>query len=314
MNVLITGGAGFIGSHIAELLLQEHYRLIIVDNFSTGQKKFVPHGAIVYEVDLESPKLEEVFKKERPHIVFHLAAQVDVNRSIDQPISDATTNILGTINLLNCCQKYQIKKIIYSSSSAVYGEPVDSSIAESAPIAPSSFYGISKYVPELYLKTYFDLYGLEYAILRYANVYGPRQSASGEGGVVSIFCHKLLNGDTPSIYGDGEQTRDFVFVKDVAKANVLAIQNGTNETFNISCNESVSINQLYRMLAELTKSKHRPNYQADRKGDIRHSRLNNQKAQEKLYWSPTFNIMMGLTETVAYYQNDCWAKSKVSEP
>lgn len=303
MKVLITGGAGFIGSHIVDLLLKEQYQPIIVDNFSTGQKKFVPNGVKIYELDLESPQLEEVFIKERPKIVFHLAAQIDVNRSIEKPVFDATTNILGTINLLNFCQKYHVKKVIYSSSSAVYRERAQLSIVESSPIFPSSFYGVSKYVPELYLKTYLDLYGLEYTILRYANVYGPRQSASGEGGVVSIFCHKLLKGDVPYIYGDGEQTRDFVFVKDVAKANVLAIQNGANETFNISCNKSVSINQLYKMLARLTNSKHHPNYCAERKGDIRHSQLNNQKAKVKLHWTPAFDIMRGLTETVAYYQN-----------
>lgn len=301
MKVLITGGAGFIGSHLVDLLLKENYQPIIVDNFSTGQKKFIPKGVKVYELDLESPTLEEVFKKDRPSFVFHLAAQVDVNDSIKKPLFDARTNILGTINLLDCCQKYRVKKIIYSSSSAVYGECI-SSFVESSSISPLSFYGISKYVPELYLQAYSDLYGLEYTILRYANVYGPRQSASGEGGVISIFCKKFLDGEAPCIYGDGEQTRDFVFVKDIAKANVLAMASGTNDTFNISCNESTSINQLFSSLAKLTKSSDRPIYSATRKGDVRHSRLNNEKAKQRLCWVPDYSLETGLAETIAYYR------------
>ncbi|MFE4047065.1 MULTISPECIES: NAD-dependent epimerase/dehydratase family protein [unclassified Priestia] len=307
MKVLVTGGAGFIGSHIVEQLLEEGYQVVIVDNFSTGKKSFLPRDIPFYKMDIQSTDLQQIFEEEKPEIVIHVAAQVDVNSSIKNPKNDASINILGTINLLNCCHKYKVKKIIYSSSSAVYGVTEDCSIKESFPVSPLSFYGISKSVAELYMKAYHSLYNLNYTVLRYANVYGPKQSISGEGGVVSIFCKKILKKEAPVIYGTGEQTRDFIFVKDVAKANIRAISKGKNQIINIGCNEKTSIKELYQLLLSLNPSlfiTESPINEPIRSGDILHSRLDNTKAKQILNWEPHYTLKEGLEETMNYYRKE----------
>ena len=307
MKVLVTGGAGFIGSHIVEQLLQEGYQVVVVDNLSTGKKSFLPKDISFYSMDIQSLDLNQVFKKEKPEIVIHTAAQIDVNSSIKNPQNDASINILGTINLLNCCHEYKVRKIIYSSSCAVYGVPEDCSIKESFSISPLSFYGISKFVVELYMKVYHSLYDLNYTILRYANVYGPKQSTSGEGGVVSIFCKKILKKELPIIYGTGEQTRDFVFVKDVAEANIKAITKGKNQIINIGCNEKTSIKELYQLILSLNPSlsiTQPPITHPTRQGDILHSRLDNTKAKQILKWEPNYTLREGLEDTLNYYRNE----------
>lgn len=307
MKVLVTGGAGFIGSHIVEQLLEEGYQVVVVDNFSTGKKSFLPRNIPIYKMDIQSTELQQIFKEEKPEIVIHTAAQVDVNSSIKNPQNDASINILGTINLLNCCHKYKVRKVIYSSSCAVYGVTEDCSIKESFLISPLSFYGISKFVVELYMKVYHSLYDLNYIILRYANVYGPKQSASGEGGVVSIFCKKILKKELPVIYGTGEQTRDFVFVKDVAEANIKAITKGKNQIINIGCNEKTSIKELYQLLLSLNPTlfiTQPPINHPTRQGDILHSRLDNTKAKQILKWEPNYTLKEGLEDTLNYYRNE----------
>ncbi|WP_374187732.1 NAD-dependent epimerase/dehydratase family protein (plasmid) [Priestia aryabhattai] len=307
MKVLVTGGAGFIGSHIVEQLLEEGYQVVVVDNFSTGKKSFLPRNISIYKVDIQSTELEQIFKEEKPEIVIHTAAQIDVNSSIKDPQNDASINILGTINLLNCCSKYKVQKIVYSSSCAVYGVTEDCSILESFPINPLSFYGISKSVAELYMNVYHSLYNLNYTILRYANIYGPRQSVTGEGGVISIFCKKILKKESPIIYGNGEQTRDFVFVKDVAEANIKAITKGEQEIINIGCNKKTSIKELFELLSSLNSTLHNappPIKNPTRQGDILHSRLDNTKAKTILKWEPNYSLKEGLEETINYYQNE----------
>ncbi|WP_240502807.1 NAD-dependent epimerase/dehydratase family protein [Priestia aryabhattai] len=307
VKVLITGGAGFIGSHIVEKLLQEGYQVIVVDNLSTGNKSFLPKDIPLYTVDIQSSELHQVFKKEKPEIVIHAAAQVDVNSSINNPQNDASINILGTINLLNCCHKHKVQKIIYSSSCAVYGVTEDCSVNESFPISPLSFYGISKSVAELYMKAYHSLYNLNYTVLRYANVYGPKQSILGEGGVVSIFCKNILKKEDTIIYGNGQQTRDFVFVKDVAEANIRAITKGEQQIINIGCNKKTSIKELYQLLLSLNSilfTTQSPIYQPKRQGDILHSRLENTKAKIILNWEPNYTLREGLEETMNYYRNE----------
>ncbi|MDR7240106.1 NAD-dependent epimerase/dehydratase family protein [Neobacillus drentensis] len=303
MKVLVTGGAGFIGSHVVDLLIQSGYEPIVVDNLMSGKRDNVPPNVRFIDVDISSPQLEDIFAKEKPDVVIHLAAQVDVAYSIQNPVEDATQNILGTIRLLTCCHKYNVKKFIFSSSCAVYGEKDDCSIKETFPILPQSFYGISKYTSEMYIQIFNILHNVPFTILRYANVYGPRQSSKGEGGVISIFFKKVLNGESPFIYGDGEQTRDFVYVKDVALANVLAIEKGTNEIFNIGCNSKTSINELYQMTTSLASLNIPSISMPVRKGDIRYSRLDNTKAINLLSWNPVYELQAGLNETLKYYKS-----------
>ncbi|TYR80643.1 NAD-dependent epimerase/dehydratase family protein [Priestia megaterium] len=301
MRVLVTGGAGFIGSHVVELLINQGYTPIVLDDLSNGDINHIPNGVKFYNVQLLSEKIEQIFKTEKPDAVIHLAAQINVAKSIKDPVEDAATNILGTINLLNCCKLFTTKKFIFSSSSAVYGES-DKPISEDAPTNPISFYGTSKLVSEIYIKLFNHLYGIPYTILRYANVFGPRQKSDGEGGVVSIFINQLLNAQTPCIYGDGKQTRDFVFVEDVAQANVSAIKHGKNETFNIGYNKQTSINDLYKIISEKINSTISPVYKNPLNGNILYSQLDNHKAIEKLKWQPVSDVESGLEKTILYFK------------
>ena len=302
MKVLVTGGAGFIGSHIVELLLGEGYEVVVIDNFLTGRKEYVPPTIKLYKMNITSPQIEKIFAKERPDFVMHLAAQIDVTKSIQNPVKDAEHNILGTIRILQCCQKFKVRKIVFSSSCAVYGETADSSITESFPIQPLSFYGLSKYMSEMYIQFFQSFYGVAFTILRYANVYGPRQAATGEGGVIATFLRKIIDGETPVIYGSGEQTRDFVYVKDVARANLLSLQAGHNEIVNIGTNQKTSINQLVHLMGQLQAVDISPVYQAQREGDIQNSLLNNARAIDILGWQPHFDLRAGLVQTGEYLQ------------
>ncbi|HLR81124.1 MAG TPA: NAD-dependent epimerase/dehydratase family protein [Bacillota bacterium] len=301
MKILVTGGAGFIGTHVVESLLQLGYETIVVDHLQSGHKQFVPPKAHLIEMNINSLQMEEVFSKEKPDIVIHLAAQVDVNESLRDPIYDAEQNILGTVRLLHYSRKYNVQKIIFSSSCAVYGETADYSITESFPLQPLSFYGLSKYASEKYIQLFNRLYQLPFTILRYANVYGPRQSTKGEGGVISTFLKKILNREDVWIFGDGKQTRDFVYVKDVAQANVKAIQKGNGEIFNIGCNMKTSINELLETMQSLSSIHTSPIYKPSREGDILHSRLDNSKAASLLNWKPSYDLCTGLTELFQEY-------------
>lgn len=302
MKVLVTGGAGFIGSHVVDLLIENGYEVVIVDNLSTGKEEFINKKAIFYKKDLTDDDLYEIFEKEKPDYVIHQAAQIDVQRSVDDPVFDAKVNILGTVNLLESCRKSGIKKVIYASSAAVYGNPEYFPIDEVHKINPISYYGISKHTPEHYFEVYRQLYGLKYTILRYANVYGIRQDPKGEGGVISIFIDKMLKGERPIIFGDGNQTRDFVYVKDVAKANLLALKRGDNEVVNISTGKPTSINELVEIMNKIMNTSLESIYTEPRKGDIVHSYLDNKKALEVLGWKPEYSLEDGLRETIEYYK------------
>ncbi|HCD08834.1 MAG TPA: UDP-glucose 4-epimerase [Thermoanaerobacter sp.] len=302
MKVLVTGGAGFIGSHVVDLLIENGYEVIIVDNFSTGKEEFINKKAIFYKKDITDENLCEIFKKEKPDYVIHQAAQIEVQKSIDNPVFDAKVNILGTVYLLECCRKSGVKKVIYASSAAVYGNPEYLPIDEKHKVNPISYYGISKHTPEHYFEVYRQLYGLKYTILRYANVYGIRQDPKGEGGVISIFIDKMLKGERPIIFGDGNQTRDFVYVKDVAKANLLALERGDNEVVNISTNKPTSINELVEIMNKIMNTSLKPIYAEPRKGDIIHSYLDNKKALDVLGWKPEYSLEEGLRETIEYYR------------
>ncbi len=227
MKILVTGGAGFIGSHVVDLFLKNDYEVVVIDDLSTGRPSNLNPAALFYEADIRGPEIAGILNKEKPDYISHHAAQIDVRRSVSEPIFDAEVNILGSINLLESARMSGVKRIIYSSTGgAVYGEPVYLPCDEDHPINPLAQYGASKYIVEHYLFMYQVLYGLPYTILRYPNVYGPRQDPHGEAGVVAIFCGRMLAGDPVTIFGSGEQERDFVHVSDCAAANLLAINKG----------------------------------------------------------------------------------------
>lgn len=304
MKILVTGGAGFIGSNIVDALIEQGHEVSVVDNLSTGNQDNLNPHAKFYQTDITDPELAQVFDQVRPEVVIHHAAQIDVQTSLHNPLLDAKINIIGTINILEQCKTFEVRKIIYASSAAVYGPPEYLGVDEVHPLNPISFYGISKHTPEHYIQVYSGLCGLDYTIFRYSNVYGIRQDPKGEGGVICIFLDKLLRGETPTIFGDGEQTRDFIYVKDIVSANMAALNQGSGNLINISNNEQISVNDLLRKMCGIMGKEFSPNYIHARQGDIEHSRLTNLKAIEKLQWQPKYTIDQGLKETYLHYSGE----------
>lgn len=273
--ILITGGAGFIGSHIADILIQNNYKVIIADNLSTGKKDNINNKAIFYNIDIKNYNdLENIFNNNKIEYIIHLAAQASVPNSIRNPINDANENIIATLNIIELSKKYNIKKIIASSSAAVYGIPKKLPIDELHTTIPISYYGLSKLTMEKYL----ILSNLNYIICRFSNVYGPRQTPHGEAGVVSIFMDNAINNKDLNIFGDGKQTRDFIYVEDIAKIFLFFIEkNISNEILNISTNNSININELANTIISISKSNIKINYLEKRDGDIDDSILDNKK-------------------------------------
>ncbi|KRF53046.1 UDP-glucose 4-epimerase [Bacillus sp. Soil531] len=301
-KVLVTGGAGFIGSHIVEQLLEENYIVSVVDNLCTGNYSNIKNKNVdFYKCDIISEEFEEAVKEFKPDYIIHQAAQVSVSRSVEETLYDEQVNIRGSLNVMEAAKKYKVKKIIFASSAAVYGEPQYLPIDEEHVTNTVSPYGLSKFTVEEYLRLLNKFYGIEYTILRYSNVYGPRQDTKGEGGVVALFAEKVVQGIDVSIFGDGNQTRDFVYVKDVAGANIAAIKNGKNEIFNISTNSQISINDLLIQMNLHAESVVEAKYYDTRKGDIVHSVLANTYAKEVLKWTPRYSIQHGIKDTLEYY-------------
>lgn len=300
MRVLVTGGAGFIGSHIVELLIEHGNDVAVLDNLSTGAEENLPPGVRLYKTDISSPGIRDVFAAERPEVVIHHAAQIDVRRSVEDPLADAQVNILGSINLLEQARLAGVRKVVYASSAAVYGNPLTVPVTEEHPILATSPYGASKYTVEKYLYLYRQLYGLDYTVLRYANVYGPRQDPLGEGGVVAIFSHRIAKGLPVTIFGDGEQTRDYIYVGDVARANLLALTAGDGEVVNIGCGEEVSVNRLLDVMQEVAGTEVTVVQAPERPGEIRRSALANSRARRALGWSPTLSLREGLERVYTY--------------
>jgi len=300
MKVLVTGGAGFIGSHVVDTYIANGYEVVVVDNLSTGQLSNLNPAVTFYETDIRSPQLEEIFDKERPDYVNHHAAQMDVRRSTVEPLFDADVNILGSINLMECAKKFQVKRFIYiSSGGAVYGEPEYLPCNETHPINPICQYGASKHTIEHYLYLYNHIYGLEYIVLRYGNVYGPRQNPRGEAGVVAIFTGQMLSDQQVLINGDGEQQRDFVYVTDCAQANLLALRvNNANMIYNIGCGVGTSVNEIFQVLKEFSGYDKNAYHGPPKPGETRRIYLDCIKAQSGLGWTPTVGIQDGLENTV----------------
>jgi len=303
MKVLVTGGAGFIGSHIVDRLVQEGHEVVVVDNLSTGKKKNLNRAARFYKMDILSPKIEKIFKKEKPDLISHHAAQMDVRRSVADPIFDAQVNILGFLNVLENAVRHGSKKVIFASSGgAAYGEQQVFPAPETHPLHPVSPYGISKLSGEHYLYYYQRVAGLSYVALRYANVYGPRQDPFGEAGVVAIFSQKTLLNDQPIINGNGKQTRDYVFVEDVVEAHMSVLEDGIQGIFNVGTGKETSVNQLFRHLVEITGAKIKEVYGPEKRGEQIRSVLDYAKLKKATDWEPKVQLQDGLKATVDYFR------------
>lgn len=302
-KVLVTGGAGFIGSHVVDLFIENGYEVVVIDNLSNGRLTNLNPAASFYPIDIRSSELDDVFKEERPDFVSHHAAQIDVRSSLKNPIYDANVNIQGSLNLLECARAHDIQHFIYvSSGGAIYGEPICLPCDESHPINPLSPYGVSKHTIEHYLHLYHHNYGLNYTVLRYPNVYGPRQDPLGEAGVIAIFTGQMLAGGQVLINGDGLQERDFIFVGDCAKANLLALEkrNGC-ATYNLGSGRGTSIKELFCFLSQITGFRETPIYGPGKKGETRCIYLDASSVRQHLGWMPTISLQEGLKRTVNYY-------------
>jgi UDP-glucose 4-epimerase len=304
MNILVTGGAGFIASNISDAFIAEGHTVVIVDNLSGGRRENINPKAIFYEMDIQSPDVEKIFQTHAIDVVCHHAAQMDVRKSVADPKFDASVNILGMLNVLEFAVKYKVKKVTFASTGgAIYGEQDYFPADEKHPNQPLSPYGITKLCTEKYLFFYKAVHGLEYVILRYANIYGPRQSPHGEAGVVAIFTSKMLKGEQPIINGDGKQTRDYVFVGDVVRANLMALKHQGSDIFNIGTGIETDVNQLFghikNLLGATCEEKHIP----AKAGEQMRSVITAAKAKAILGWEPTVPIEEGLRRTVEFFKN-----------
>jgi len=303
LKVLVTGGAGFIASNLADRLIADGHKVAIIDNLSTGSKANLNPKAAFYEMDITDKALAKVFEKEKPDIVNHHAAQIDVRRSVREPAFDAGVNILGSINIIENCVKHRVKKMIYiSSGGAMYGEPKYVPADENHPVIPLCPYGISKHTVEHYVELAHILDGLTYTVLRYANVYGPRQDPHGEAGVVGIFSENLLNGLDCTIFGDGSKTRDYVYIDDIVEANVLAMTKGDNEAFNIGRGIETTDFEIFDNVRKSLGMKVEPKYADKRKGEIDRIALTAAKAKKILGWEPKISIEEGIRRAAAFYR------------
>ena len=302
MRILISGGAGFIGSHVADACLEAGHRVAVVDSLCKGRREHVSPAAAFHPLDLFSPELADVFTAMHPEVVCHHAAQVAVGYSLDHPEEDATQNLLGSLRLLEHCRAAGVRKIIYASTVGVYGEPRSLPVAEDHPVDPLSPYAASKHAVEHYLRLYRTNWGLDYTVLRYANVYGPRQDPHGEAGVVAIFARRLLAGESTVINGTGEQTRDFVYVGDVVRGNLLALEHGSGEILNLGTGVETSINALHTLLAGLVDPAAVPIHAPAKEGEIFRIRLDCRRAEASLGWRPTVPLAEGLRRTVEFFR------------
>ena len=302
MKIVVTGGAGFIGSHVVEAYLAAGHQVTVVDNLHSGKRANVHPAARLVEMDITDPALIDLFQAERPQVVNHHAANPSVSLSVREPVFDAVQNILGTIHVLEAARRAGVSKFIYiSSGGAMYGNPEYLPADEDHPSNPVSPYALSKHTGERYVRLYGQEHGLPWTSLRYANVYGPRQDPLGEAGVISIFCQNLLEGVPPEIHWDGEQTRDFVYVGDCARANLLALESGDGQAYNVGTGVGTSINALFATLVQVTGREVEPRHGPRRPGDARHSYLDCRKIERDLGWRAEVSLHEGLRRTWQYF-------------
>ena len=308
MKVLITGGAGFIGSHLVRQLLAAKHDVTILDNVSTGTWEHLPMEKDTYtcwEMDIRDKSVREKIEQGSFDVIVHLAAQTMVDVSIKDPEFDASENVMGTVNILEAARHSGVKRVIFASTAAAYGNVTEEKlpIRENETLAPMSFYGLTKVTVEKYLQLYHDLYGLDYVALRFANVYGERQGDTGEGGVISIFAKRIANGQDITIFGDGKQTRDFIYAGDIASGIIAAMTTDkANTVYNLSNQTETSLLELVELMAKAAGKEIKPKFADPREGDINRSMLCNENARQNLGWKPEMDIAKGLARTIAYFK------------
>lgn len=308
MKVLITGGAGFIGSHLVRQLLAADYEVTVLDNVSTGTWQHLPDGknsCDCWEMDIRDKSVRGKIEQGNFDFIVHLAAQTMVDVSIKDPEFDASENIMGTINVLEAARHSGVKRVIFASTAAAYGNVTEDKlpIQESETLASMSFYGLTKVTAEKYLQLYHDLYGIDYVALRFANVYGERQGDTGEGGVISIFAKRIANGQDITVFGDGKQTRDFIYAGDIARGIIAAMNTDkVNAVYNLSNQTETSLLELIDLMAMAAGKYIKPKFAAPREGDINRSMLRNEAALHNLSWKPEMDLAEGLARTVAYFK------------
>jgi len=304
LKLLVTGGAGFIGSHIVDALIAEGHDVVVVDDLSSGSVKNLPRRIRFIKLDVRSNNVATLFLEEHFDAVYHLAAQMDVRKSVADPRFDASVNIIGGLNILEYCAKYDVKKVIFASTGgAIYGEQDYFPADEKHPLRPLSPYGVAKLSYEQYLYYYKEVYGIDYISLRFANIYGPRQNPHGEAGVVAIFTTKFLKGEMPVINGDGKQTRDYVYVGDIVDANLKALEYTGTGIFNLGTGVETDVNTLFRKLRELTGANCEEKHGPAKKGEQFRSVLDYSHAKKVLGWEPRVSLDQGLQETVEYFKS-----------
>ena len=303
MRVCVTGGAGFIGSHLVDRLIALGHTVLVIDNLTTGVRDFVNPKAAFIEIDVRDANIESIFADFKPQVVFHEAAQTMVPASMENPKMDCDVNLLGLVNILEASRKHKVEHFLMPSSAAVYGDLDTLPLTEDMIGKPTSFYGLTKLTGEGYLRIYEQAFGLKTVCFRYSNVYGPRQGDGGEGGVISIFTRFINEGQGLTIFGDGEQTRDFIYVDDVVEANIKAMNHPElTGVYNISTNTSTSVNKLVSYFKSISNKDLPVYYEAERTGDIRHSRLCNQKAKVDFDFLATVDLERGLRDTISYFK------------
>ena len=305
MKILVTGGAGFIASHVVDAYIRLGHEVFVLDDLSRGDPQNLNSRAHFYPVDIQDrEQVGKLFASEKPEVVNHHAAQMDVRRGVKEPHFDASVNILDSLNVIEAAVAHGAARFIYASTAgAAYGEPKDLPVSEDCPVHPITPYGISKHTVEHYLFTFSHLYGIPYVVLRYGNVYGPRQSSRGEAGVFAIFCEQMIDAIQPVIYGDGQKVRDYVYIDDVVQANVAALENAAGEIFNIGSGVPTTDKEIFNLVRNLLgKSGVVPRYVAKRPGEIDRIYLDITKAKEQLGWRPCTSLAEGAHKTVSYFR------------